>query len=249
MTKSPYRVFAMSMLLVTACATTLAEEIEHTDPKRGFSFLLPDEWMAVDAAAIAQTQAQAESLMADINFTYIAGYSPVSAEELVYPYILVQETKGSLSTLTWDELETAFGAINLGQELRERSDLGTIVSDMEIGQMLIDRDLGRTMIRMSMTLPEIGEVKGLIIGFLGRDGVIQLNFYDRAEQFDTHIDQFLWMADTFRFDEGRSFVPASGIKSRLPWLDVGEVMWSAIIGGISVAIGMAIFLAWKRRRG
>jgi hypothetical protein len=114
------------------------------------------------------------------------------------------------------------------------------------------------MMRMQASVAGEGTVHGLSIGMLGKDGVIFLHCYAKADKFARSVPLFEVFTDSFQFVKGKEYNPADATVTSIPdpenrrkssfsWLGASRGgLTGAIVGGAVGALAVAARMLRRR---
>ena len=90
-------------------------------------------------------------------------------------------------------------------------------------------------------MPGIGPMRGISVARVGSHGLVQINCYARASEFDVATPAFQDWIDGVQIDAGYGWKPGS--EGSIDWQEVG---WMALVGAIAGALGALIFGRLRR---
>lgn len=229
-----------ALCLGALCVASAAAQSVHTDPAHHWSVTVPPGWARMPRPPIDMANAEARKRSpSPPNFTYIDGFVPDPATSSL-PYVLVQFTNTPLRGASYQDAEKALGGVrSLQPRLAER--VGDAMSNLQIGKPTLDAAHNRFYLPLDGSLLGGGNMKALCVGFLGRDGIIQFNFYAAADKFDESLRQFQPFIDSFAYESGHEFVPTTGAGQRTP------LVVQALLGA-AVGVVVAALLVLRRRK-
>lgn len=226
---------ALVLALVCACASLLAAaragaQTAYTDSQRHWSCTLPKGWSRMPQAQVDFSNRQMQRAMGRSAFStnYIVGFIEGEMQTPGSPYVLVQQTVMPMEGQSYDDIEEGLAGVKNGVEQASGAMKG-IASGLKAGVPRVDRERNRMYLSTEITVIGIGKMKGLSIGFFGKEGFIQLNCFAGVDDFDAAIPTFEALADSFAYDEGYVFVPGSSKWSRIGLM----AAVGAAIGGLS----------------
>lgn len=130
------------------------------------------------------------------------------------------------------------------------SDARALVGTIEAGSPRLDAPHHRFICPISMDVNGIGAVRGLQVGYFGRDSIVQIAFYCLSSDWDRYGDMGLAIVDSFRFDDDRAYsaqLAATNPSHTSTW---GSALEQAAVGAVTFAIIGLIAggLAARKRR-
>ena len=252
--------FQPHLIFLIVTAVFLSGERSHAEifrgTKYGYSITIPSNWMVIPAEKVRE----AAELLYDHKgsqkikvITDAAFQSAQSAEWFEYPYVIVQVIPygnyGINRQINEDEFNLFIKSMTgvdaaktidaaLPTELRE------LVSDFNFEKPHIDKTRRRFFVPFMTNITGVGKVRGLTVGYFGRECIVQVNFYAAEGNWDQHISVGTSIIDSFRFDLAKEYVAAAALKpvNRSIWSGVGE---KAIVGGI-IGVLLMIFFTVSR---
>jgi hypothetical protein len=235
--------FTARTILAVALATIFAERsaAQHChDDERHFSIDLPKGWQMMPRPELEQINRLIAGRMLSVPVHYDAGLRRTMNRPGSFPYVLIQCMK-TPSGASYEELERAL-AVELGAPLQEaQGKVGDIVREMQVGQPVLDRKTNRVIMHTESNVNGVGAAKGLTIGHLGKNDIVFVHSYAKAEDFDSSFPTFTYINDWLYFDKGFEFKPDTGSARSLSWWSVGG---SGVIGavvGLAVGLGGLLF--------
>ena len=234
--------FALTCLLVImSCALPLrAEQVIVKDSGQKWTLLLPNGWNICVPEIAKSLDEECARRFPSRNFSYTHVATRGNGESLELPYLIVQHTPVDLSSASLDQIEKELNAVDMTREFDKiKGNLEDLSIKLSGDKLAFDRARMRTILRFQVDSP-VGELKGMSVGFLARDGIYQLNFYALASRFDKQISQFNEIVDHFTLATNETFVPA---KATIP-------VWArgSLIGGVIGGAAGAIIVAIRKRK-
>lgn len=205
---------AVAMLGITAVTAPAFAEA-FADKTRHFSVDMIPGFKRVEQRAMDDVNKLAAKMRTPgVRVHYVMGFCAKSQRQLVYPYILVQHLRAPLNTMTATTLERAFRTTPL-KEVTDSVENATrgIANNLQMNKPVFDRPNRRILVRLSMNVGGVGKVQGMTVGFPGKDGIVQFNYYDRDADFAKSSQAFLKMASTFQFEKGHEWQPRGGFPA------------------------------------
>lgn len=229
---------ALAVLLAVAVVWLFSrpgspKDADYHDAENHFSLRrLPSGWGGVPADALESVNKLVSESMPGSKIKYTAGFQLAKQPPLSYPYVLVQPTRfQTRSTASYDEIEE-----NLAKEtktaIKKVEGAFPELKDLAVGVPALDRSRNRIITRIEMDVPGIGKVKGLSVGFIGANGIINVHCYAPEADFDRQLPPFHALLESFQFDSGYTFTPRGGLGSAVV---IGAVC-GGIIGGLAVVV-------------
>ena len=230
--KSPKLAIVTALCCALGSASVVFGET-YRDDRNHFSITMPDDWVAMVPETINMVNKMANYQAKKSNVTgveYDAGYQPLGTPTLAYPYLLIQVVREDFSDANYSSLERGLG-VAMEKGVQEAADgFSEILSNAEAGKPIMDREKGRIVTPIAMEVAGIGKVRGISVGWLGKNGLMNIHCYALADEFDKWAPTFEKITDSLRFDDGYKFEPKSN-----PVLN--GAMRGAVIGAV---IGLII---------
>lgn len=222
------------------------------DSARGWSLTLPSNWEAAPLELVADAQRVIDSGMPEAKVTYLHGFVLTGLVDAsgIPAYVLLQHQPQSLTKLTYEQLEILYGSVQARKNIDEA--LTRIPGAPSASNLTasVDRARNRILMRSALQLPREGGVSASIehmsIGFLMKDGVLQLNCYAPTQSFAAAEPEFLALAAQIVIDKDRMFSPFVAAVARPATSGWTWVLVLVGAAGIAVAAAVAGVAVVKR---
>ena len=233
----------VSLVLALSLIAILAGRCEaqnYRDADKHFTVELPKGWEVMSKSEMAQVNSLISGRIGR-GVHYDAGLRHNSARLGSLPYVLIQVMRGPPSGASYEELEKSL-PIDLKEPIKEaQGRMGDIVREMKVGQPVLDRKSLCVVMRTESSVANIGVVKGVSMGHLGKDNIVFIHCYATAKEFDSSVPTFTHINEWFSFDRGYDFKPGKGSIGLFSW--TGSAGHGGVIGGaIGLMVGVAGFL-------
>ncbi|GJM26796.1 MAG: hypothetical protein DHS20C16_32110 [Phycisphaerae bacterium] len=226
--------------MLTCCVFGVASSAlgeTYRDDRNHFTITVPDGWVAIAPETIEMVNATIREQMRNSKTQGVehdAGFQLEGTPPLAYPYFLVQGIRQDFSEMSYSALERGLG-VGVEDGVQEASEaFSEFMDNAEIGKPILDREKGRIMTSVEMDVVGVGEVKGISVGWLSKDGIMNIHCYARASDFDKWAPTFETITNSLQFDEGYKFKPKMNSV-------LSSAMRGAIIGGVVGGLGSLIF--------
>jgi hypothetical protein len=234
----------VSSFLALGSIAVLAGRCEaqsYRDAEKHFTVELPKGWEVMSKSEMAQVNSLIGGRMMGMGVHYDAGLRHKSARLGSLPYVLIQVMRGPPSGASYEELEKSL-SIDLKGPIKEaQGRMGDIVREMKVGQPVLDRKSLCVVMRTESSVANVGVVKGVSMGHLGKDNIVFIHCYAKAEEFDSSVPTFTHINEWFSFDRGYDFKPGKGSIGLFSW--TGNAGHGGVIGGaVGLMVGVAGFL-------
>jgi hypothetical protein len=230
---SPLLAIAMMPMLAGRCVGQT-----YRDDERHFSIELPKGWQPMTKSELAQVNSTiGGGFLGGVH--YDGGLRHSSDRLGKFPYVLIQSVKGPPSGASFEEIEKSL-SIDLRAPIKEaQGRFGDVVRDLKIGQPALDRKSKVVIMNTQSTVNGVGATKGLSMGHLGRDNIVFIHCYAKANEFNDCLASFTRINDWFSFDRGYDFKPGTGSIGFLSWGGAGR---GGLVGGaIGLIVGLVSF--------
>jgi hypothetical protein len=169
---------------------------------------------------------------------YVSGYSLSPAGERTLPYVLFQIVDGDMNRLSESGFIRLLNAEPLKRDVSDT--LGDVLTDpdLEVAWDPVER---QTITPMAAEVPGIGSVRGVFVGRVSSRGLVQINCYARASEFDAAMPAFQAWIDGVQIDADHKWQPRS--ERGIDWRQVG---WTGLICGIASALGGLLYQRLRR---
>ncbi len=231
----------LTLLAVTAQAAQLHE-------KDGFTISVPDGWVEIPTDVMASFVQELKRMSPNApvqNYDY--GFQPDSGEFWFdYPYILVQVM--NIGRVPESELEKLDGFSTQDVIEAHKKDFGEIMSNVQTGRMVFDRDQKMAWLRMESQIAGIGPIEGLAGMTPTEKGYIQVIGYALKGEYALFEPSFREAAISVTPDSTLAYKPrwSDSLPTAVTGFDWGSVAGKAIIGGLIG--GLVALVAGLRKR-
>lgn len=217
-----------------------AQSSPHVDDANHFSAQVPDGWYPIQPSLIETLDQQMDEQVPNKRFRYVGGYSTSLEGAMTYPYVLFQVTNGPMNRTTEAELVRSFNAKTWKEDVADRTKALSNLKDFDL-EAAYDPVEQRIVMPISGDVPGIGPLRGLSVGHVGSHGIVQINCYAQATEFDAVMPTFQKWIDGMEIDADYRWEPGSA--GPVDWQEVG---WVALIGAIAGGL-YGLFVARRRR--
>lgn len=258
MTTNPSTVLFASVLLAGTVFGTSALAAEQFGSTRyGYSLDLPSGWVEIPEEMLQALVDVAIKQDTQPRIVYDAAFQLKDADQwFEYPYVLVQPityaSYGVNRQINEDEFPECvkkLTGLNIEEILDETasSDVRQLIDKVETGQPKLEMSERRYLWNINMDVAGIGPVRGLVVGYFGRDSVVQVIFYARRSDWDRYADVRRAIVDSFRFASDKGYSEEIAAANPTPpslWRGtLAKCVTGAIVGGLTAAI-----LAIRRKK-
>jgi hypothetical protein len=214
-------------------------------PQLGYSLTMPDGWEQIPTKAIEeQMQAAAAATGTQMSQRYDDGFQRANGGDYFqHPYIMVQvKENGRMPEQQLTKMKSVRAGLQTGLDSASKK-LAPVISNMTLGESYYDADNECVLIRMSMNLEIIGEVKALTCCFLTERGMLLFHCYSKAAEFDTQLLVFQDLLKSVKISDDLKYKPRLGDSIGL---DFGRIGRSTLIGGVIGGLFGVVF--WLKKK-
>jgi hypothetical protein len=232
---------AAGLVLVWLALPGRAQSTRHVDGANHFEAQIPAGWYPIQQSLVDAVDQELEQRFDKKRFRYLSGYSTSKEGEMTYPYVLFQITEAPMNRASEAELLRTFNAESLEGDILARAEvLSDVMTDLKL-EANWDAARQRMIMPMTAEVPGVGPVRGVAVARVGSHGLVQINCYAQASEFDTTMPVFQEWIDSMRIEDGYHWQPGS--EWPIDWKEVG---WMALVGGIVGGLGTLIFGRLRR---
>ncbi len=228
--------------------TASAENLNYTNQQNHYSFTLPSNWVEIPKSTIDEVMQQAANMTSGQFINYSAGFQLQNAETFQYPYILVQEHE--VNTPSYGQIAKTFESDKFSESVDKKIDeYSELITNASFQDPFIDKDRNIIFMNLEMNVANVGEVKGLMAMFLGKNGITQLNFYSVKSKYSENLQTFNQIVDSFRYEQGYEYDKEKAKKNDSPSIFEGAAE-KGIIGFITgglIALFFELFVRSKKK--
>ena len=240
--------WSVASALIASAPLCVAEGKTISQPRLGYTLTLPAGWEEIPGPAIEeQTRSVLAAAQGRMAQHFDDGFQRSgSLKWLQYPYILVQvKETGRVPEGRLTHMKMLRYGIQTGMDTTGKK-LNSIVSNLSLGDTYYDPTNKCLLIRMSVNVARVGEVRALTRGFLTEKGMLLFHCYAPALEFDSQLPEFQEILDSVRLSDELRYKPRLGDSIGV---DFSRVARSAFVCGITAGLiglgGLAVF-AMKR---
>lgn len=207
------RIFFASLcfFMVAAIAPAQIGSGMFTDEAAHYSIKATAQWMRCDEATVGAID---EFLDWDnpYNTSQVKmAWQRSTSEKVFYPWVMIEVTTIDMAGWSFTDIETAFDAKTkpdrasvLGQPFTK------MVAALDADEMILDRQRKRIIEKYTGTDEDNIPYTGMIVGFLGKAGVVHVGFVGDSRQLDYYLPEFQKFVENFKFDKGWEWTEPSG---------------------------------------
>jgi hypothetical protein len=190
---------AAGILCLLATTAYAQPPARYENPTLHYSVSIPDGWEEVPRDVLDEVAGLVEQETGITQQRYEAGFQKAADQWFAYPYVIIQHHR--VGNATFEDLAKAFNAMPVSKVL-DRLKEQDVVSNMQLSGATIDTDRGLILLPVSMEVAEIGPVRGLSAFKRGREGLVQLSFYARADEFSRYRATIATLLSSLTFAQG-----------------------------------------------
>ncbi len=238
----------------------------HSD-SHGYRIELPYDWVEIPQDIIQEAAAPLLKQESAVSASYDAGFQLDSTDEwFEYPFVLVRTVPYAKFGLNRQLNEDQFSKFvrmltnrDVGKVLgkvldKNLSSLGRqIITNVGVGQPQIDVTNRRYLWTIDSEVPGDGPIRGLVVGYFGRDSLVHVMFYSRRADWDRHADLRATIIDSFRFDPDKSYsVEFAASNPSPPWIWTRwsqDIIAFCIVTGLLMLISVVVAVAKRNKTG
>jgi hypothetical protein len=235
--------------LVNASRVMGADALQtFSSPANGYSVSFPGGWKRLPDEDVEKMVAVVHKSPSAQNLRWEAIYQSGEASiSLNYPYVILQVASYGGGQIDDAGIQSAVKAMTGNNFKSVTPHTGNEAMDAALSSAsfgVAQYDAGNHVVYqpISMNIPAVGDVKGMIISHFGRNAVVSVMCYDRINDFAKTRPTFDQIAGSFQFDSTATFVPHYAFLQNV---GAGAIR-GALVGGLVGAIVGGIM--WLKRR-
>ena len=206
----------------------------YTDTLDHYSFVIDSGWVEIPKSIIDESVGFVLDQTQELRIEYSAGFQLEDRVYFEYPYILVQEHQLSLNSLMYSEIEQLFTGDDFSNGVQNATlDLSELIGTTTFDDPFVDRDRNVVIFNMSSDVANVGTVNAILAMFLGRNQIVQMNFYWESGDRDYWLPAFDRMINSFRFDDGYGYDSSEVNSSQTLTSILNQMLTRGFIGGTS----------------
>jgi|GEM_PF-994305 len=222
----------------------------YRSDSNGYSLTIPDGWVRIPDDILRNTVKK--MLKPDQALLYDAGFQPPTAPHwFAYPYVLVQIIRYAdfgLDRQPSEEEAAKFVEKIANFDLRKgfrdaiSDDFQNLMHSGEAGESFYDKTSHRFGFPLMLELKNVGKVRGLCAGYVGKGVIVQLLFYAKQDDWKRYQKTWTTLADSLTLDPEAAYDPS---LNSIFGTGVGAgVVRGALAGCLG---GLAVYLFRKKK--
>ena len=221
-----------------------------TSSQYGYSVDFPADWKRVPDADVKRGEDVVHKSPAARNVIWEAVYqAPGGANSFTYPYVILQVVPYQGRQPRDAELEDLVKPMT-GNNFKKMT---PSTGNQAVDQALANTSVGTAQYdsanrciyqTIDTDVPGVAKFKGLTVGHFGRNAMVSVMYYDRAQAMEKVRPTFDRIVSSFQYDSASAYDPSKGSMFGSV---LGGAANGAVIGGL-VAVLCAGALALFRRR-
>jgi hypothetical protein len=211
----------------------------HGDTHR-YTLRVPDGWTPVPRQVIDTIMKVTASPQSQGKIVFDAGFQRADAShDLAYPYVLVQvmpyKAMGVRRQPTEADIREVARQVT-GMKVDDAIDDALtpqakgMVRNPEVGKVVVDMPRRAYRFNMQMAVAGVGPVKGYMAGYFGRNALIQVMYYERADDPAPREADRQAFLNSFKFDPAAAY-------------DETQSQFSGVWGGALISVVVAVVIA------
>jgi len=235
-----------AFLLIRSTGIVSAQEA-YFDENNHYSFSLPSGWRDIPKSIIDEYVDEIVKQTQGKRVEYLTGFQLSEKDYFQYPYILIQ--KHDINTPSYLQIEKIFDGNNIQDSLQKSTDkYSELMISATIDKPFIDKERNIIFINMQMDVVGVGEITGLMAIFLGKQEIIQLNFYTVSSEYSRWLPVFNSIIGSFKYADDYAYDSVDTVKNDSPSIFdnvIEKGLFGLVAGGLVVFI---VSLYYKGRR-
>jgi hypothetical protein len=238
MTHQTIKTLLCVAVMLIACAPSRARTI--SDDNFGYSFDLPDDWVAIPQSAIdAMTRRMIAPGTAQ-TFAYVAAFQPkTNTRYFQYPYVLVQVNRypndqpvDSISEADLKQLAAAITGLSSDQLRKGFSAEAQKLVNVDGSGMTATyfTDPPGYQINVMLHTANFGPIQGVAYGRVGHNHLVSIDAFARQDDWDKYWPTFQPMVQGFHLSPAEQ----APMRQADPYLTGGGIGVALILAGVVV---------------
>lgn len=181
----------------------------------GYHIDVPAGWVEIPRHVILERLEALQNEVTTRKVIYDVGFQPEAAGEWFdYPYVLVQPLSyGSfgvhrqINSDEFPEVIRVMTGLDAGRLIEEKltGDAGRLIENLKPGRPQLDAVNRRFFWPMAMDVEDVGPVRAFVVGYFGREALVQVGFYCRVSDWGVYEHERHEILDSFRFDPDKAY--------------------------------------------
>jgi hypothetical protein len=178
-----------------------AESTTYPNQEGHYSFILPDGWIEIPKSIVESVvQATQEMMNLEESYSDMIVFQLEDAEDYFqYPYFSIQQ-RGENTDYYKQMFQTFSADSDLVDEMTE--EYSDLITDTNMQDAVVDKDRNIVSVILEGEVVGIGKIKSLIVAFMGKDNLIQMDFASKASDYSKNLSAFNQIIDSFKYDSG-----------------------------------------------
>lgn len=259
----PTKYSTFILYMIALGASIALAPICNADQYHSKSFIyrieLPQDWIEIPQNVLHETVDALMNQKSSTSIIYDAGFQLDSTDHwFEYPYVMVQILPyakfGSHRQINEDEFPEfvrRLTGINVGKLLDKTvsSDVRQLFANIDTGKPQLDVANRRYFWAINMDVQDIGPIRSIIVGYFGRNSIVQVTFSTRRAEWNRYADARETIFNSFSFYPNKAYsvqVAASNPSRTSIWTGVLE---KGISGGFAILLLGGIAVATRKKTG
>lgn len=223
--------------------SAIAENLNYTNQQNHYSFTLPSGWVEIPKTKIDEAVQSVSDQTGTQSIDIITGFQLENVPDFQYPYIMIQEYK--VDTPSYNDVMKKFESAEFSETANKTIDeYSELMTNTSIENPFIDKKRNIIFMNIESEVANIGNIKGLMALFLGKESITQLIFYSLESDYSQNLAIFNQIIDTFEYAPGYEYDEEKVKNNVSPSIFDGiiEAGVSGAINGVFIILFVGIII-------
>lgn len=230
----------LSFILMACIFPTVIDAKIIDNNTLNYTLETPQDWKELSQQDLdTYSYLISESINGQIN-DYVAGFQLFDKEKFEYPYILIQHH--NMVASSYNQIQEEFDKyVDMRDVLIDEGVDRSVYDLTTISKPELYKEKNMIIMDIEMYIEGKGIVKGKTAQMLGKDGIVEIDFYALKREYEDYIHKFDELIESFNFKSGYKFKE----KKLLSQFNYKTLLFALIGGGV---LGLFEFFLKKKKR-
>ncbi len=240
-----------TILLSCSVGFSLEPNWYHS-PANGYRLAIPQGWVQIPDSVLHEMTSRVLSAQGKSRISYETGFQRgTKGRWFECPYVLIQVLPYSSFGLNRQIPKSEFGnfvRVISGLDLRDLTEntlsgeAQKLGSDLDFGKAYLDTEHNFFVLALEMHVANVGKIKGQVVGYFGRDAIVQINYYDREPNWIRSKAERDLILSSLQFNASKAYDQAYGSESSFSDRLGQAALKGVIQTGVFVLVGLGCAL-------
>jgi hypothetical protein len=181
----------------------LFAQTRFTDPVNHFSFAIPPGWYKTSKEVFDETMREIEMARGvKGSGNLLPGIQYGSSRIIKTPYIMMQIHRARMS---WNEFKEEVSSLTDNDFKDIQNSFSDFLFEMSPASSYLDYEKKMFVLNIKAEVLIAGNTRGMMVMFLGRNNIVQLNIHTLEENYSQFSPDILAIINSFQFERGHEY--------------------------------------------